>query len=191
MFFKRDISKLDDTDLLQRYRHDGKSEWLGELYKRYSHLVYGVCLKYLKDKDEAHDATLAIFEKLIDSLLVQDIFAFQAWISRVTRNHCLLVLRNENIHIKKHNSYMHVVGNENLEEANEMLFAAWKEKEFDKLELAIAKLNMEQKECVSLFYLQDKSYNEITETTGYTLGEVKSFIQNGKRNLRIQLTGTE
>ncbi len=191
MFFKRDISKLNDAELLHRYRHDGKPEWLGELYTRYSHLVLGVCFKYLKNEEEARDATLAIFEKLVDSLLVQDIFAFQAWLHRVTKNHCLMALRAQQQQQKRHHGYMHVLSNENPEDTEELLLAEWKEKELNKLETAIENLNIEQKACVSLFFLQEKSYKEITETTGYTLGEVKSYIQNGKRNLRVLLTGTE
>lgn len=190
MFFKRDISKRTDAELLQQYRKDGDSAMLGELYKRYSHLVFGVCLKYLKNQDESRDATLAIFEKLIDSLLVQDVYAFQAWLHRVTRNHCLMMLRSEQKKSQRFNSYMHVVGNHNADESEELLLAEWKEKELNKLEGAIASLNSEQQQCVSLFYLQEKSYKEITESTGYSLGEVKSYIQNGKRNLRVLLTAT-
>ncbi len=191
MFFKKDISKLSDTALLQNYRHDGKPEWLGELYKRYSHLVYGICLKYLQDKDEAADATLAIFEKLLDSLLVQDVYAFQAWLHRVAKNHCLTVLKLEKRTAKKHEAYMYVVGDNNMDDTEDILLAEWKEKEIGKLEKAIENLAEEQKHCVTLFYLHNKSYKEITDTTGYSLGEVKSYIQNGKRNLHSQLTGTE
>ncbi|MFN0030837.1 MAG: RNA polymerase sigma factor [Flavobacteriales bacterium] len=191
MFFKKHISKLSDAELLQSYRHDGKSEWLGELYQRYSYLVFGVCLKYLKDENEARDATLGIFEKLMDTLLVQDVYAFQPWLHRVTKNHCLMALRYQQQHAKRHNSYMHVVSSNNGDETEEMLLAEWKENSLNQLEHAIEKLKGEQRECVSLFYLKEKSYIEITESTGYSLGEVKSYIQNGKRNLRTLLTGTE
>lgn len=191
MFFKKDISKLSDADLLQRYRNEGKSVWLGELYNRYSHLVFGVCLKYLKNQDEARDATLAIFEKLIDSLLVQDVLAFQAWLHRVSRNHCLMILRSQKQTQTRHQSYMRLVVDEELDTAEEILLTEWKEAELNKLEGAIESLNSEQKECVKLFYLQEKSYKEITESTGYSLGEVKSYIQNGKRNLRLMMSGTK
>ena len=190
MFFRKDISKLADSELLQNYRKDGKSEWLGELYKRYSHLVFGVCLKYLKNQEEAKDATLGIFEKLVDALLVQDILAFQAWLHRVSRNHCLMILRTNKQHHTRYNTYMRVVSNHD-EDSEEVLLAEWKEKELNKLEGAIETLNQEQKECVKLFFLHEKSYKEITESTGYSLGEVKSYIQNGKRNLRLMLTGTK
>lgn len=191
MFFRKDISKLSDTELLQRYRRDGKPEWLGELYVRYSHLVYGVCLKYLRNEDEARDATTGIFERLFDSLLVQDIFAFQPWLHRVAKNHCLMALRNENRRVQRVNTYMHVVSKSDTQENDELLMAEWKEKELNKLEGAIERLNAEQKRCVKLFFLDEKSYQEITESTGYSMGEVKSYIQNGKRNLRLLLTGTE
>ena len=63
-----------------------------------------------------------------------------------------------------------------------------KEQTILQLETALKTLNKEQKWCVELFYYKNKSYNEIIDITGYTANEVKSHIQNGKRNLKLKLT---
>ena len=52
---------------------------------------------------------------------------------------------------------------------------------------SLEELNPEQKQCLILFYLEKKSYQEISENTGFSLMQVKSYIQNGKRNLKILL----
>jgi RNA polymerase sigma-70 factor (ECF subfamily) len=52
---------------------------------------------------------------------------------------------------------------------------------------SLEELGKEQKLCVILFYLEKRSYQEIALTTGYTLMQVKSYIQNGKRNLRLSI----
>jgi RNA polymerase sigma-70 factor (ECF subfamily) len=59
------------------------------------------------------------------------------------------------------------------------------------LEKCIETLGDEQKQCVKLFYLQEKCYKEITESTGFDMNKVKSYIQNGKRNLKICMEKNE
>ncbi len=187
MFFKKKISNHTDNELLEKYRQDGKSVWLGELYNRYSHLVFGLCLKYLKDEEAAKDAVLTLFEKLITDLRHRDVATFQHWLYTVSKNHCLMILRNEGREAKRKVVYHHEVSAHVTEENDILSHTQMREAGLMKLEIAIQKLNREQSQCITLFYLNEKSYKEITEATGYSINEVKSHLQNGRRNLRIIL----
>lgn len=191
MFFKKKISHHTDIELLDKYRQDGNSAWLGELYNRYSHLVFGLCLKYLKDEETAKDAVLAIFEKLITDLRSREVATFQHWLYAVSKNHCLMMLRNNGREAKRKVVYHHEVSAHVLEENDILRHTQMRETGLLKLEAAISRLNEEQKECITLFYLKEKSYKEIVETTGYNIGEVKSHLQNGRRNLRLILDNSK
>ncbi len=161
---------------------------LGTLFKRYSHLVFGVCMKYLKNEAMAEDMSMQVFEKLITSLKEHEIQNFRPWLHMVTRNECLMYLRKQK---GQHVTELEPSRTENDDEVME--FAAeehlddveWKEMQLDVLEEGIQSLNEEQRLCIELFYLQKKSYQEVADLTGYDLKKVKSYIQNGKRNLRI------
>ncbi len=156
------------------------------MFKRYTHLVYGVCMKYLKDEDESKDAVMQIFEKLLIDLKKYEIQNFKSWLHTVAKNYCLMQLRKTN-HETPLNDKLIVENNNFLhrEEENEL------EERLTLMEEAIAQLNGQQKKCVELFYLKEKCYQEISDHTGYTMNEVKSFIQNGKRNLKIYMEKNE
>lgn len=162
--------------------------FVGILYKRYSHLVLGLSLKYLKDKDEAKDAVMQIFEKLLADLLKHKVEFFKSWLYSFSKNHCLMIIRTKQSRLKKEidlqvhaDSFMETESGLHLNNGQE------KEKQYESLEKAINELNDDQRKCIDLFYLKNRSYNEIVDITGFTLNEVKSFIQNGKRNLKIKL----
>jgi len=162
--------------------------FVGILYKRYAHLVLGLSLKYLKDEDEAKDAVMQIFEKLLSDLLKHNVEYFKSWLYTFSKNHCLMVIRTKQSLLKKEielelhaDSFMETNNQLHLNSNND------KEKQYQALEKAITELNTEQKQCIELFYLQNKSYQEISDITGFSLNEVKSFIQNGKRNLKLKL----
>ncbi|MBS1505160.1 MAG: sigma-70 family RNA polymerase sigma factor [Bacteroidetes bacterium] len=170
-----------DIELIHRYQATGDLEVIGELYKRYTALVYGVCMKYLKDRDEAKDATMQLFEKLIQSLKNHEVENFKSWLYVSARNMCLMKIRSAKGKFKEEisatdmeNEYLlHPEGDQEVEE------------NLDKLEKCINRLVDGQKQCVQLFFLEEKCYKEISVTTGLDLNQVKSFIQNGKRNLKI------
>ncbi|MCX8490751.1 MAG: sigma-70 family RNA polymerase sigma factor [Cyclobacteriaceae bacterium] len=174
-------------ELLRLYREsEGLAHW-GELYARYTSLVYGVCLKYLKDRDEAKDAVMQLFEKLIVTLLSHEIENFKSWLYVAARNHCLMQLRARKGKYQQEFS-SELVENQfllHLDEESEM------EQSLSKLEKCIDKLVNDQQQCVRLFYLQEKCYKEITGLTGFDLNKVKSYIQNGKRNLKICMEQNE
>ena len=180
------IKQLDDAALINFYKLNGDTVYVGVLFEKYTHLVFGVCMKYLKDEDEAKDAVMVIFENLLVSLKKHEVTYFKAWLHTVSKNHCLMVLRNA----KKEVSYVDTIHVENhlpqhLDEKIEL------EGRLNLLEAAIEELDPQQKTCIRLFYIEEKSYQQIISQTGFDFNQVKSFIQNGKRNLKIYMQKNE
>lgn len=186
MQFLRTIiyGKLSDEDLVKKYAETLKADYVGELFSRYSRLVYGVCLKYIENRDESKDAVMAIFERLMETLKYHQVKNFRAWLYQVTRNHCLMMLRSQK-RSAPYEDYM-VEHDMPVDEAENVLEELAERP--DVLQKAMTELKEEQRLCVDLFYLKGKSYKEICDETGYTELQVKSFIQNGKRNLKIKLS---
>ena len=181
MFIRQKPSSVPDSELLIQYKASGDVQLLGELFSRYTSLTYGVCLNYLKDRDDSKDAVMQIFEKLVQTLRGHEIEHFKSWLYVTARNHCLM-------HIRSKKGKMMEGISENLMESDLVLHLEEEpelEGNLGKLEECIRQLVNEQKHCVELFYLQQKCYKEITGLTGFGLNQVKSFIQNGKRNLKI------
>jgi RNA polymerase sigma factor (sigma-70 family) len=180
-------TELSDTELLDKYRQTGDKTFVGILYKRYSHLVFGLCMKYFKDQDQAYDASVGIFTKLFDDLKKHKVEYFKSWLFTYSKNFCLMQLRSAQSNLKRALEYEKdfKVFMENTEETH--LQANKREEEYALLERALADLDEGQRICVELFYLKDKSYTQIVEITKYDLNKVKSYIQNGKRNLKIRL----
>jgi len=175
-------SHITDQELLQNYYSSEDSKWLGILLERYTLLLLGVCMKYLKNEEEAKDSVQQIFLKAITELKKYKVEYFKSWIYMVAKNYCLMKLRDRQGKLPA--------------ELNEKLTATadsqpdtstlWQnDKTLDLMNESMKELNHEQRQCVTLFYLQKKSYHEISEQTGYNLLQVKSYIQNGKRNLKI------
>lgn len=181
MLFNKPLHELTDPDLIRSYKETGSMEILGVLYKRYSGLAYGVCLKYLKNREDAKDAVMQVFEKLATTLLQHEVTYFKGWLYTTTRNYCLMHLRAAKGKYTEELSpfVMENDGTEHLTDANEL------EGNLAKLEMCIEKLEEKQQHCVRLFFLQEKCYAEISTLTGYAMNQVKSYIQNGKRNLKI------
>ena len=188
MFFRKRASpeKLSDAQLIERYKSSLDKYYIGELYKKYTHLVFGICLKYLKNEDESKDATMVIFEKLMDDLLKHEVNNFKGWLHMVTKNHCLMNLRKNNplsfVEQIEDKDLYHVELARNMHQEDDTYSS------LDGLNEALAVLNVEQKVCVELFYLKEKCYQQIALETGFSLNQVKSYIQNGKRNLKNYLT---
>lgn len=154
---------------------------LAQLYLRYSDLVYGTSLKYLKDAEEAKDAVMNIYQELLVKLQTHEVDNFKGWLYVVAKNHCLMQLRKEKKMVTVEFTPT-VMQSENFEHLDSVLE---KENELKKLEYCIEHLPQEQKQSIQLFYLENKCYNEIAEQTGYEWNKVRSLIQNGRRNLKI------
>jgi RNA polymerase sigma-70 factor (ECF subfamily) len=183
---KKSIPKSDE-DLITFFTSSGDLEVLGELYSKYMHLVYGVCLKYLKDREESMDAVMQIFEKLIVDIPKQDIVNFRSWLHVVTKNYCLMQIRSK----KSHDERIHelVIDAGNFMENNFELHPLDKDEiDMDEaLDECIEKLKEEQKICIRQFYFENKCYNDIAKDLGIDEKKVKSYLQNGKRNLKLCL----
>jgi len=175
-------SHITDQELLEKFYSDHNNEWLGILLERYTLLLLGVCMKYLKNEDDAKDSVQQVFLKVIQELHKYKVEYFKSWIYMIAKNHCLMKIRDSHGKIPKEI-------NEQLlaapEETSEKQSLAESDLALDVMDDALKELNTEQKQCVTLFYLQKKSYQEISEATSFTMLQVKSYIQNGKRNLKI------
>jgi RNA polymerase sigma-70 factor (ECF subfamily) len=181
MIFKLNKNSLQsDEELLSLYVATSNQEVLGKLYSRYIPLVYGLCLKYLHHQQDAEDAVMQIYEGLIDKCLNHEISNFKSWLYSVTKNHCLQIIR------KTTPKYFEEISNQVVEtepflhlidDSND------KEKELA-LNRCLAGLPKDQLKCITSFFFDSCSYADIVLMTGYTLNKVKSYIQNGKRNLK-------
>ena len=183
MAFLRKISSngVSDADLVEQYRQSGSLSVLGDLYNRYMEMVYGVCLKYLKEPENAQDSVMSIFEELITKLQKHHVDNFKSWLYTLAKNHCLMRLRAE-----KKASTAKI--NDDLmqsEETGHLQDVLDREENFKQLEYCMSQLAGDQRKVIELFYLQGKCYNEITIETGLEWNNVRSFIQNGRRNLKI------
>jgi RNA polymerase sigma factor (sigma-70 family) len=174
-------SPLPDAELVKRYRQTNDLKVLGDLYQRYMDLLYGVCLKYFKDAEIAKDAVLSIFEELITKLQKHEVENFKAWVYQVAKNHCLMQLRKDKKFTKAQFDPAIMQNAETVHLNGELE----KEENFKQLDFCLGQLNKEQRQVLELFYLQNKCYKQIVEETGLEWNAVRSFIQNGKRNLKI------
>jgi len=188
MFFRRTNKKshFTDEELIRLYQSTQDVVYVGELYQRYTHLVYGVCLKYLKDEENSKDAVMQVFEKIVQALKTQEVTKFQSWLHVLVRNFCLMELRSQKTRLSR--SWQHEVPE--LLQTTDFLIpeeTLGTEQKLAYLEQGLEQIPAEQRICLELFYLQKKCYQEIAYETGFELNKVKSYIQNGKRNIKIYL----
>lgn len=183
--FHKSKKEKSDNELLAEYLATADMEIMGELYKRYMHLVYGICLKYFKNREKSQDAVMQIFEKLVTEINKHKISNFKSWLYVVAKNYCLMEIRsaksktllvsdeNEMAGFMEKEAELHPIDRETDERNEQVLLDC------------IENLKNEQKSCIQLFYFENKSYREICTTLHLEEKKVKSFIQNGKRNLKI------
>ena len=173
------FAHIEDKELLGKFYSDGDNRWLGILLKRYTMLLLGVCMKYLKDEEEAKDAVQQIFLKVITELPKYKVDFFKSWLYMIAKNLCLMRLRDRRISAELTDKV------EASEETNAKTELLEKDRTLSLIEEGLQELGYEQNICITLFYFNKKSYQQITEVTGYNLLQVKSYIQNGKRNLKL------
>ena len=174
---------ISDQELLERFYADHDNQWLGILLERYTLLLLGVCMKYLKNEELARDSVQQIFLKVITELQKYRVDYFKSWIYMVAKNHCLMQLRDKpgknTIEVRE------TIAAKAEETDKESLLM--NEKTYEYLNEALKELNADQQLCVTLFYIEKKSYQQISEQTRYSMMQVKSHIQNGKRNMRLMI----
>lgn len=173
---------IADQQLLEHFYADHNNEWLGILLQRYTLLLLGVCMKYLKDEEDAKDSVQQIFLKVIQELQKYKVEYFKSWLYMVAKNHCLMKLRDRQG--KMTTEINDRLSSKTVEETEKQTMLH-DEHTLSLMEESLKELNFEQQQCVTLFYLQKKSYQQISDDTGYSMLQVKSYIQNGKRNLKL------
>ena len=173
---------ITDQELLEQFYSDHNNEWLGVLLQRYTLLLLGVSMKYLKNEEEAKDSVQQVFLKVIQELQKYKVEYFKSWLYMVAKNHCLMKLREKQGKITTEI-------NDRLttkpEEETDRQTLLQNDYTLEIMEQSLKELNQEQQQCVTLFYLQKKSYQDVSDETGFSMLQVKSYIQNGKRNLRL------
>ncbi|HVF81456.1 MAG TPA: sigma-70 family RNA polymerase sigma factor [Flavisolibacter sp.] len=180
-FLKKISSSLPDAELVELYQHSADLAVLGDLYQRYMDLVYGVCLKYLKEPEDAQDAVMAIFEELVAKLQKHSVENFKSWLYTLAKNHCLMRLRSGKRKpvITMKEEFMQSGESGHLEDV------ILREENFKQLEYCMGQLGPDQRKVIEAFYLQGKCYNDISAETGIEWNNVRSYIQNGRRNLKL------
>jgi RNA polymerase sigma factor (sigma-70 family) len=184
---KTNTSK-SDSELIADFKESPNEQCIEILFNRYCHLSFAVCMNYLHSEDESKDAVIEVFEKISKDLVRYEVRDFGSWLHTVSRNHCFHILKKkkQNVDLEEENPVFTqaAVSEFNFEKSNDDN----KEEMYMRfLNEALITLAVEQRICVELFYLQEKSYEEIVKATGYSYNQVKSYIQNGKRNLKNYL----
>jgi RNA polymerase sigma-70 factor (ECF subfamily) len=187
MWLYRKHNYSSDEELALAYFRTGNREYLGELFEKHVKTVYGVCLFYLRDKDVAKDAVMQIFEKLLTELRKSEVKNFKGWLSFVVRNFCISEIRKSKSKHFVSESYLDFELKEASLEEEEAIESVSEEALLTYLRDSLHLLKPKQKVCVEMFYLKGMSYQEISQECGFGLNEVKSLIQNGKRNLKIMI----
>lgn len=174
---------ITDQELLGKYYAERNNYWLGLLLQRYTMLLFGVCMKYLKNEEEARDGVQQVFLKVIQELPKYKVDYFKSWLYMVAKNYCLMKLRSRNGKTTEIKETMVATPAEDSGLQGHLE----KDRQLELMTESLDELNKEQKLCVTLFYLDKKSYQEIADQTGFSMMQVKSYIQNGKRNLKISM----
>ena len=183
-----DHSRREPADYIAAYRATGDLAVLGELYEQHMDLVYAVCFNYLRDEDEAKDAVMNLFEQLVTDLRKHEVHQFGSWLHSVARNYCLMQLRKTQAHPK---TALVTGTGADLDDEPIMQLSADEadkselEEDLTMMESCLQTLPYEQRTCLTLFYLDHKTYTDVADMTGYDLKLVKSYLQNGRRNLKI------
>ncbi|MDP1803279.1 MAG: sigma-70 family RNA polymerase sigma factor [Bacteroidota bacterium] len=183
LFKKRDFAT--DEELALNYFNTGDKELVGLLFEKHVKTVFGVCLFYFRDKDVAKDAVMQIFEKLITELKRTEVKNFKGWLSFVVRNYCISEIRKNKNKYRLPESYLEFELTETTIEEEEKVLGVSDEVMIDQMQAGLSELKENQKLCIELFYLKGQSYQQICDKTNFSLNEVKSYIQNGKRNLKL------
>lgn len=186
--------QLTDNELIHLYLFKGENKWIEALFNRHIRFVIAVCMKYLQNEELAKDTAMQVFEKAIEDLPRFEIQNFKSWIYKVSRNACMMHFRTDKSTLTISLDY------EKTSPSLMETAAAWHPTEeeglngelrLEQLEVALGQLEQAQKTCIEMFYLNGKSYKEVEDATGFTTKQVKSYIQNGKRNLKKHLLNKE
>lgn len=170
---------IDDLELISKYKKSKDQKWMGELYSRYVELVFGLCLKYYKNKADAEDALMSVYELVSQKLLTHEVKNFKPWLYTVTKNYCFEKLRQKTRVLQKENEAAGMYSEDVFHLDN-----IEKEEKLNKLETCMKSIDKDQSNCVRLFYYEKKSYQQIATIESISWSKVRSLIQNGRRMLK-------
>lgn len=180
---RRSIVNASDEDLVRLLR-EGHRSALADLWDRYAQLLYGVGMKYLKDPEQSKDEVVELFAGLKELVQKHEVKAFRPWLHTVMRNRCLQALRKVRPTTELPSELLRATEDHDNSEA--MIHEAT----LQALEQAIEQLAPDQRACITAFHLERYTYQEVAERTGFAVEQVRSHLQNGRRNLRIILQRT-
>lgn len=166
-----------DEQILKEFSLTGDTQLIGELFKKYQKDIFGIAYYYLKDYEKSLDTVSDVFVVIIQTMKDKEVSNFKKWAFAICRNQALKKLRDNKTFINLTESL-----NLSVENVPQQVYS---DKLIEKISDFIASLKDKQKTCIEQFYLKGKSYNIISKEFGMTLKEVKSNIQNGKRNLKL------
>ena len=176
----------EDLILINKYQKTGDIKYISRLFLKYSHLILGVCIKYLKEAELSKDLTMDVFEKLQKELKTKKVENFKSWLYVLTKNECLMYLRSKKKEIANLEEFEK---NQLSDMDNTMYWHPYNEDQEGIVRMLVnrclKKLVVEQRDTIQLFYLDKKSYQEISDLQGKEVKTIKSFLQNGRRNLKI------
>lgn len=180
-------TQLSDQELIEQYRRTSNSWYVGELFRRYTQLITAVAYNYLQNNVDTEDAVMEVFETILRDLQHHEVNNFKTWVYSVTKHLCLKKLRKDPLEVKDVEQALRNMAADETPKTE----AVQLEEQLEQLQDALLRLSEEQKQCIELFYFKEKSYKEVSDLTGYSVNEVKSYLQNGKRNLKGYLVPTE
>ncbi|MBI3510301.1 MAG: sigma-70 family RNA polymerase sigma factor [Bacteroidetes bacterium] len=180
-------TQLSDSELIDQYRRTTNSWYAGELFRRYTQLITAVAYNYMQNNVDTEDAVMEVFEIILRDLQHHEVNNFKTWVYSVTKHLCLKKLRKDSMEVKDVETALRNLAADESPKTEALQL----EEQLEKLKEAVTKLSEEQKKCIELFYFEEKSYKEVSDLTGFSVNEVKSYLQNGKRNLKGYLVPTE
>jgi RNA polymerase sigma factor (sigma-70 family) len=179
--------QLSDQELIEEYKRTSNSWYAGELFRKYNQLITAVAYNYMQNNVDTEDAVMEVFEIILRDLQHHEVSNFKTWVYSVTKHLCLKKLKKNPLEVTDVEQALRNMA----AEENPQSEAVKLEEQLEKLQEALLRLSEEQKKCIELFYFKEKSYKEVSDLTGYSVNEVKSYLQNGKRNLKGYLVPTE
>ena len=155
-----------------------------DLFKAYTKDIFGVAYYILKDQQAAKDIIMDVFEVLLKQDSLAKIQNKKAWLLGTSRN---LSLKKFNKQIKTQYGLEHKNIIEQIVEKDDQEELIIKNANEEAMLEQLALLKPLQSKCITLYYLKGLSYQQIAKKENISMNDVKSNIQNGKRNLKIKL----
>ncbi|MEL6655687.1 MAG: sigma-70 family RNA polymerase sigma factor [Bacteroidota bacterium] len=179
-----------DEELVRQFQQSGDRFLLGLLLRRYSQSILGTCHYYLRQPQDAEDAAMEVCELIVRQLQKpKEIKRFKDWVFIIARNYCFRKLKDNKRLTELSTEWEKDFLNSDVQyELGDTLYVQ-EEALYARVDAEIQQLNEQQRLCLTAFYWQGEKYKDIAARYGMTTDEVRSAIQNGRRNLRNRFKG--